>query len=72
MVRNRNRILNRSYVGECSSYFPDTTRPRGVKARDVEGLDVYECLNCVPTDEGEKITQPCGKRYCENFRKKKR
>ncbi|MBT3405076.1 hypothetical protein HN832_04090 [archaeon] len=72
MTIDENGILHRSYVGGCSKYDPDKTKPHRVKAHDVEGLEIYDCLNCKPTAEGERLHQTCGKGRCDNHMEKKR
>ena len=66
-------VLVRSNKGGCVNYDPDRSRPTGVKARDVEGLILYECLNCKPTDAGRDIRHTCGGvEYCTNYEPKDR
>lgn len=71
MTIDNEGILHNSTVGGCRNYNPDINRPTGVKAHDVEGLLIYKCLNCTPTELGTKIKHTCGAlRYCERFEAK--
>ncbi len=64
-------ILHRSYMGQCANYDPDITKPTGVKAHDVLGLIIYECLNCSQTPEGVARGHNCGGiEYCLNHKPK--
>jgi hypothetical protein len=72
MTKDSNGILSRSVVGSCTNYNPDKTKSTGVKAHDVAGLIIYECLNCEPTEKGNEIGHSCGDiMYCSKYEPKK-
>jgi hypothetical protein len=45
MALDENGIIECSIQGCCVNYKPDMTRPTRVRAHNVEGKIIYECLN---------------------------
>ena len=60
-----NGILESCYQGSCVNYNPDKDKPTGVKAHNIEGLVIYECLNFKENSEQKKENY-CGGQYCSN------
>lgn len=68
MTIDSDGVLYRSYAGMCSNYSPNRNKPTRVKAHDVEGLLIHECLNCKPTAEGRRIDHACGSiEFCGGY-----
>jgi hypothetical protein len=61
-------IIHRSTKGTCLNYSPDRTRPTGVKAHNVKGLDICECFNSTPTPRGIETNHYCGKGFCQQYK----
>ena len=62
-----------SIVGRCLNYNPDRDRPTTVRADDVKGGLIYECLNCEPTEKGREVEITCGDViFCAKYKAKKR
>jgi len=61
-------ILHESVQGRCRNYLPDKTRPTEVKAHNIEGLTICECLNYTEPATGANPFWGCGSRlYCEKY-----
>ena len=67
-IKDRRGILRHSNEGGCLNYDPDKDSPTSRRAYDIEGLEIYICLNCEQTDEGIEISCFCGDaRFCSMY-----
>ena len=67
MTTDSDGVLHRSTVAGCANYNPVESKPTGVRAHDVPGRVIHECLNCKPTKKGREIRHTCGDEYCVKY-----
>ena len=65
MPNNSNGILRECYQGLCANYLPDKTKPTKIKAHNIEGLVIHECLNFEESKKQEEENY-CSGQFCSN------